>query len=70
MGLGLCLPFGAMWLDYIVAIANARTDAAGQGLGYVFADWPVALLLAAGASLREAVAQPTGLSPDPPKPAS
>jgi hypothetical protein len=45
----VCVPFGSLWTDYAVSLANARSE---RGLGYVLGDWPVLLLLLVGASSR------------------
>lgn len=48
IALALCVPFGAMWVDYAHVLLNARSD---RGLVYVLGEWPVALgLLWAAAS--------------------
>ena len=38
----LALPFGAMWLDYVTAVGNARND---SGLDYLLGEWPIAAAL-------------------------
>lgn len=46
VGLALCLPFGALWLDYATALLNARNT---FGLIYPLGEWPIALALVAAA---------------------
>ena len=38
----VALPFGAMWLDYVAAIANVHND---SGLDYLLGEWPIAAAL-------------------------
>lgn len=47
VGLALCLPFLAMWADYVTAMRNGSSD-----LAYVVADWPVAAALLLSVTLR------------------
>jgi hypothetical protein len=41
------VPFWALWTDYAATLANAHSE---RGIGYVLGDWPVALLVLAGAA--------------------
>ena len=45
IGVLFALPFGAMWLDFAGAIANASSN---WGTVYVLGEWPIALLLVVG----------------------
>lgn len=45
----LCLPFGAMWLDYVTALVNMRTS---WGLDYLLGEWPIAIALVLAAASR------------------
>ena len=49
IGLLLCLPFGAMWIEYLTAVANARTS---WGLDYLLGEWPIAAALIVAAFSR------------------
>ena len=41
VGVALCLPFAAMWLDWATAMANVQMSP-GYGLDYVLGEWPIA----------------------------
>lgn len=43
-GAAASVPFGAMWLEYATALANAHSV---RGLGYIVGEWPIALALVA-----------------------
>lgn len=43
------IPFGPMWADYLVVLANARTE---RSIEYVLGEWPTALALLVVASSR------------------
>lgn len=45
VALALCLPFGALWLDYAHVLVNTHSS---RGLEYVLGEWPIALLLVVG----------------------
>ena len=49
IGLLLCLPFGAMWVEYAISLVNVRTS---WGPDYLLGEWPIALALAAAAASR------------------
>ncbi len=51
LGIGflLCLPFGAMWLDYATALVNVRTS---WGPDYLLGEWPIAGALVLAAASR------------------
>ena len=42
VGVALCLPFAATWVDWATAMGNVRMSP-GHGLDYVLGEWPIAL---------------------------
>ena len=68
VGVALCLPFAAPWIDWATAMANVQMSP-GHGLDYVLGEWPIALGIVAvgllssrGAPLRAWFEQVAGVS--------
>ena len=47
----LAIPFGALWLDFALAISGARQSEL-YGWQYLLGEWPIVICVIVGGSLR------------------